>query len=491
MAEPFLGSSPCPLGSLRDEMGKRFDRALCHHTPRGNLRGGLTPREDWIGLRHTGYRQAQIPRPLSNAGASHVNSILQNNAAAGGGSKVPALSSAANELGWPPTLVGSTGLKPRDLIPRGSLFEAHSGSCPVEPQRTGTYQFCVVGIDVSVPGKPSYMAWEPTGHFDRWFSSHEIEKLLAFDRFGRNIGQNLAKDCVSIDKAQQKDGLSVSRVVRWPEPPALQGRLPDLDELGRPILPPKCRFTPRNSMDVLAPMMHEWKRRFLPGLLESSRQRSAGEKQRLRLLVLDDSGRLARAIQETFPTEFEVVAADDPPKGGPRPLRNLRDRYFPVDIEMLSCAHCEEPAIRQENNSFDVVIMPFLLGRRCENDERRLLKLWREGLRCCRGHVLVAEDFSNLEAQLDRWKSVLQAEWSAPVLLEETLWAGKVSDHFLSRSVGSDITADACARRYLILDASSFVDHREERCSNILPFFRDGGKIGNALPALAVDPNSL
>merc|ERR1712083_1287080 len=94
-----------------------------------------------------------------------------------------------------------------------------------------------------------------------------------------------------------------------------------------------------------------------------------------------------------------------------------------------------------------------VLHRLCGTDEVRYLALLHEALRVAAKFVFLAEDVIaplSEEAAFRRWKSVCQAHWSVPVLLDFELRGGSVADHFLSGSGKAD-----CPRRCLILDASA------------------------------------
>eukprot|EP00931_Biecheleriopsis_adriatica_P059588 TRINITY_DN35677_c0_g1_i2.p1 TRINITY_DN35677_c0_g1~~TRINITY_DN35677_c0_g1_i2.p1 ORF type:complete len:503 (+),score=71.17 TRINITY_DN35677_c0_g1_i2:116-1510(+) len=451
---PFFASSPSPLGSLRAAAGQKVAAALLPATPRG-LRAKVEHREGVVGFRSSSCRQT--PRPLGSshcsAGVTTAGSLI-----ARPGSARSSLQAAALELGWPAELVLAAGVGIRGLVPRGTLFEYHC-SCPAEPRRSGSYQFCVVGLDVSRAGQPGYFAWEPTGYFDRRFSCDELEQRLALQRTGRSVGGvHEKRQDLDLQHSHCQAVLPAGHAVRWPAADSQGslvhcGLLPAVGCNGRPYLHTNCKFQPRTSADLLGPAMQEWQRRFLPSL----RSRLQKEQHHpLRLLVLEGTGRLARMLQDTL-EGFEVTAADDPHLRCKRPLRTLRGRsHLQIDTELLSCA---EPVIHTADDHFDVVLMPFVLQRLCSADVRRLLMLWREGLRCCRGHLLLAEDLVEpaSETALGSWKGLLQAEWSSAVLLDIELRAGKVGDHFLS---GVDHDGQ---RRFLIVDASTFRDNREAR----------------------------
>ncbi|CAE7410633.1 unnamed protein product [Symbiodinium natans] len=251
------------------------------------------------------------------------------------------------ETGWPSDLVAAAGVGVRGVIPRGTLFERFM-TCPSEPTRNGTYQFCVVGLDVSTPGQLRYMAWEPTGYFDRWFAADEVELRLALQKASTNLGQ-------------AKDAARAAGPRRWPDAgdphrgQVHNGLLPELTATGRPTLSSASRHQPRTTIDVLEPLLHEWRRRFLPTL----RLRTASP----RLLVFDSSGRLARHLQESL-DDFEVVAADDRtvPKPKRHSLGSLREKaHFEVKEDALKTS---PPALNAKAEAFDVILVPFALQRR-------------------------------------------------------------------------------------------------------------------------------
>jgi len=231
----------------------------------------------------------------------------------------------------------------------------------------------------------------------------------------------------------------------------MHGRaMPDVDESGRPVLPPRSRFQPRNTVDLLQPMLVLWKKRFLP-FLEGDGS--------LKILVLDGSGRFASHMQEHFP-QAQVVAIDDPPRFCQVPLRLFRDGCrFPVRAE--GSMDRASGALRFADGSFDVVVLPFVFSRLCSRDEPRLLALLREALRVSRQQVLFAEDVgppSADEATFRSWKTLLQAEWRAPVLLDADLNDCAVPDHFLGAPLGArpEEAGAAGARRCLVVDASAY-----------------------------------
>lgn len=325
------------------------------------------------------------------------------------------------------------------LVPRGRIFENYVHD-PVEPRRSGLYEFCVVGVDASGPGPVRYHCWEPTGHHDRLFSSDEVEQRFAVQRHGRSVSLP-SRAHASTHQAHRKDvqhGLKA--VVRWPDGSSTEGlmhgkMLPEVDERGRAILPQGCRFPPRNSADLLDAMICRWSRTFLRG---------ASPK---RIMVLDHSGRFASRVQQEF-LDADVLALDDPPRLKAAALKAFRDRSdFPV---------CEDgsfdrkaPSLKYPDGSFDAIVMPFTLHRLCDADERRFLALVLEALRVSSGYVLLAEDLVapiSDESALRRWKVALQGECSAPVLLEGDLKSGSVPDHYLSASNVAD-----CPRRFLVL----------------------------------------
>eukprot|EP00439_Symbiodinium_sp_Y106_P007829 s4062_g1.t1 len=262
---PYFASSPCPLGSLRSEAAFRASAALCSPlTPRVNKHSPL--QGACVGHRSSALRQP--PRP--SLGDQYRSGV----AAAGALVAKPpdsARSRISDETGWPSDLVAAAGVGVRGVIPRGTLFERFM-TCPSEPTRNGSYQFCVVGLDVSTPGQLRYMAWEPTGYFDRWFPAEEVELRLALQRAGRSLGQ--AKD-------SQEPRASGAR--RWPDAgdplrgQVCNGLLPELSASGKPVLPPSCKHHPRTTIDLLGPLLHEWQRRFLPSLrLDKARPRQPG-----------------------------------------------------------------------------------------------------------------------------------------------------------------------------------------------------------------------
>jgi len=316
----------------------------------------------------------------------------------------------------------------RGLVPRGTLFERYM-TCPVEPTRNGLYQFCIVGIEPNV-GCPKYLGWEPTGYFDQWFPCDEVDLRLALQR---------AHELYKEGKRRQ--------TVRWPAADPHQslvytGKLPQLTSNGLPAITAACKHHPRNSIDVLGPMLHEWQR-FLPLLRQRSRT--------LRLLVLDGSARLARHLQDHL-EDVDVFATDTQKLFEPKPLSVLRDKArTSVDYARLQTP----AALKLTENEFDVVVIPFVSHRLCDGDATAVLNMVYEALRCCSGHVLVAEDLA--EDQLVEWKRVIQGDWSATIMMDGPLPSGEVKDHFLSPK------QDSTQRRYLILDAERFQDRKEAR----------------------------
>ncbi|CAE7671043.1 unnamed protein product, partial [Symbiodinium sp. CCMP2456] len=139
--------------------------------------------------------------------------------------------------------------------------------------------------------------------------------------------------------------------------------------------------------------------RFLPSLRL--------HKPRPRLLVFDSSGRLARHLQESL-EDFEVVAVDDRTVPKRRSLGSLREKaHFEVKEDVLKTS---PPALDAKAEAFDVVLVPFALHRLCWGEERLLLALWRESLRCAGTHLLLAEDLTPpaSEDALAGWRAVLQ-----------------------------------------------------------------------------------
>jgi len=297
------------------------------------------------------------------------------------------------------------------------------------------YQFCVVGIDMSVPAHPRYYAWEPTGHSDRTFSADEVDQKRALQRFGSSFSLSA------------RHGRDVAQVTRWPDEALGHSvvhahLLPDVDERGRPVLPQSCKFVPRNSTDLLGAMLLQWRRLY---------SRQATGIQPYKMLVLDGTGRFALHVQDDFP-ETEVMAIDDPQRLTRRvALKAHREHHhFPVEETILNR---EQSTLALADGSVAAVILPFVFHRICSGDETRFLALVREALRVAWDYVLVAEDMTASgmdEAALRRWKRLLQCEWSAPMLVEGELWRGPVSDHFLSESSASETT-----RRFFIVSAAN------------------------------------
>lgn len=417
--EPYFASSPCALGSLRAAAGISLGEALCPPIPTTRLRDP-SPREGW---RSASSRQS--PRP-------HCGRQYLSPAAAAGHLALPsARPKMLQETGWPADLVARAGMGVRGLVPRGTLFERYM-TCPVEPTRNGLYQFCIVGLDAT-PGSPRYLGWEPTGYFDRWFHCDEVDLRLALQR------------------AHQVYKEGEREAVRWPdaanahESLVYAGRLPKLTSRGLPTITADCKHHPRNTIDLMGPLLYEWQKRFL-SLLRLDRCRT------LQLLVLDGSARLARHLQDSL-EDVEVFATDAKKLPKPKPLGSLRDKArTSVDYDRLQTA---PPALKLTENEFDVVVIPFVSQRLCKGDLKALLTMMREALRCCSGHVLIAEDLA--EEQLVEWKQVIQGDWSATILMDGTLPSGEVKDHFLSP------ICDSRERRYLVIDAASFQDRKEAR----------------------------
>ncbi|CAJ1340149.1 unnamed protein product [Effrenium voratum] len=412
--EPYYASSPCPLGSLRAELERH-----------ARLGESLGPQLKAAVPLPRSRQCRQPPRPLAGG---QCRALPSPRTARGPSARAK----VAEESGWPAELVALAGLGVRGLVPRGTFFQRYM-TCPVEPKRNGTYQFCVVGLDAA-PGQPRYLAWEPTGYFDRFFACEEVELRLALQRAGQ---------------------AGSGTVVSWPDAADVQqslvytGRLPELDaRTGLPAITPSCKHQPRTSIDLLGPMLHEWQKRFLPSL----RLRAAGAP--LRVLVFDHSGRLAKHLQDSL-EDVVVVAAEGAALPRRRSLGTLRDKTrHPVGGALLKGA---PPALKVEDKQFDVVVVPFALQRLCHGAENELLTLWREALRCCTGHLLLAEERNK---DLGDWKAVLQGDWSAVILQEGALPSSEVRDHFLS-------TSDIAERRFLVVDASTFQDRREARGGQI------------------------
>lgn len=356
---------------------------------------------------------------------------------------------ASQEAQWPEHIEQVAASSSRVLVPRGTFFTYFINDS-MEPRRSGVYEFCVVGVDMSLLGQLRYYAWEPTGRFDRTFSFDEVERKLAMERFGRSVGlrPNPDTDYASVHAKEIANGARLGRVVRWPDNVCAKSLihyrcLPNIDERGRPVLPPGSRFPPRNSTDLLGQLLLRWKKSFDRPLDSNDVQQ---------FLVLDGSARLAVLVRDEFPLA-EVVAADDPTERWPgqrRPvLRSFREsRHQSVDEKMFDR---RQSLLHYADGAFTVVVLPFVFHRLCDADEQRFLALLRESLRVACKFVLIAEDVvpSNTdEATFRRWKALLTGEWSVPVLLDGELRGGPVPDHFLSESGIPD-----CARRFLILQA--------------------------------------
>jgi len=302
------------------------------------------------------------------------------------------------------------------LVPRGHTFE-HRVHDAVEPRRSGLYEFVVVGVDLSgLPGELRYHAWEATGHFDCTFSSDDVERRSALERYGRSVALQV-RPTKNAEDGHSKRSAGLAGVVRWPDGSSVGGLvhgrlLPEVDDHGRPLVMFASRFPPRNSADLLSPLMHRWWRDFANRDLA----RSAGAEQQdgpqpTRILVLDGTGRAAAriALEADPPGAADVVAVDDPS----RP------------------------------------------SRLCDGDEQRFNLLLRECLRVAQEFVLVAEDVvapGVTEAGLRRWKATLRGELAAQVLVDGELRGGRVPDHFLSRS-----GADDSSRRFFIVRAPQAV----------------------------------
>lgn len=353
---------------------------------------------------------------------------------------------------WPAHVERAFGSSTRWLLARGTLFDFYIHD-PVEPRRSGTYEFAIVGVDITDPQRLRYYAWDHTGHFDRSFSSDEIDHRLSLRRYGRSVSLG-SRARVPTERAHSKQDIGQG-VVRWPDFATTEGllhgqMLPAVDERGRPVLPASSRFLPRNSTDLLMPMLLRWKERF-------ARQELPGP---LRFLVLDGSGRFASYVQDEFPGAT-VEAVDDPPRHGGEVLKKFRDRQFhPVQEAKMGGA---EPVLHFGNGAFDVVLLPFVFHRVCGGEERRFLSLLREALRVAVHFVLVAEEVvaqSTDEAAVRRWKSYAVGQHSATVVLSGELRAGAVLDHHLC---AAEPAPGEAKRRFLILRTSPA--HPDERLS--------------------------
>eukprot|EP00929_Paragymnodinium_shiwhaense_P084405 TRINITY_DN45129_c0_g1_i1.p1 TRINITY_DN45129_c0_g1~~TRINITY_DN45129_c0_g1_i1.p1 ORF type:complete len:453 (+),score=78.13 TRINITY_DN45129_c0_g1_i1:103-1461(+) len=344
-------------------------------------------------------------------------------------------------------------------VPRGYTFE-HYIHDPVEPRRSGLYEFCIVGIDSSKAGEPRYYAWEPTGHFDRWFARAEVEKRLSLESYGRNVALTL-RPTRSVAEAHAKEGKAgLSAVVRWPDRGSTDGMvhgkfLPEVDDRGLPRLTFGSRFQPRTSADLLSPLLHRWRRDFASAL--DARQTGGGDPgPPRRLLVLDGTGRAAARLAFDD-DDLEVRAIDDLFRPSRQVLKFLRDRRFPVQEGTVAA---KKSAISFEDGAFDVVLVPFAFHRLCGGVEEAYLELLREAVRVAKGgFLLIAEDL--VSGQLGgaaagrkehgfpgRWRHFLSAVVRVKVLLEGDLRGGLVADHFLSKSGVED-----CSRKYLVVEA--------------------------------------
>ncbi|CAK8988472.1 unnamed protein product [Durusdinium trenchii] len=426
--EPYFASTPCTLGSLRAAVGRQLAEALC---PPATARSERSERSGATVLQSAVAQQP--PRP--HCGRQYLGPV-----AAAGHLAMPRPTTPAS--GWPADLTARAGVGVRGLVPWGTLFESFM-TCLVEPSRNGLYQFCVVGLDANHPGNPRYLAWEPTGYFDRWFCGDEVESRLALQRSHKVY----------------KEG-ELRKAVRWPDAAdpykslVHSGNLPELDAQGLPVITAACKHRPRTSIDLMGPLLHEWKRLWLV-------QRGRTPK----LLVLDGSGRLAMHLQDSL-KHVEVVAADVKRRLEPKPLRSLWDKCrLSVDDVILKTT---PPELKLPANNFDIIILPFVLHRLFDGDTDSLLALLRDALRCCSCQVLVAEDLTG--ETLRKWRPIVQGDWSAKILLDGVLPHGEVRDHFLSPIM------DSTDRRYLVIDASKFQDRRKAR-ESLLPATKHVSKI--------------
>eukprot|EP00928_Gymnodinium_smaydae_P034722 TRINITY_DN24540_c0_g1_i1.p1 TRINITY_DN24540_c0_g1~~TRINITY_DN24540_c0_g1_i1.p1 ORF type:complete len:492 (-),score=79.17 TRINITY_DN24540_c0_g1_i1:56-1531(-) len=341
----------------------------------------------------------------------------------------------------------------RGLLPRGTFFECFVSDVE-QPRRSGVYEFCVVGVDLTDPLAKtlSYHCWEPTGYFDRLFKADEIEQKIGLELFSRSVAHPRAR------RRHIESGADPT-VLRWPPAfstgsQAFGGFLPDLDERGRPVLPPGAKFPPRNSTDVLLPMLFRWKKDCLVPQMawEGDRRRP------FRILVLDGTGRFAaRVLAELGPDRAEVVAAGTRRRAGHerRTLKTLRDcRHFSVDETALDA---DVPMLRFEDASFDAVIVPFLFHGVSRGSEQCFLRLLREAVRILRadgGQLVVAQELSptEIEAEPDqatweRWRAWCLYELSAVTVLQGELAGSAVADSYLSAVGGCH-----CRRLYFVAE---------------------------------------
>jgi len=446
-----------------------------------------------LSARH--YQHAPVPRALSTP-------IARRGQHRSGGSSPQVRTVGAGS--WPDHVLAVAAREriavgERGLVPRGVHFDYYI-SDPREPRRSGSYQFCVVGVDIVGPQPLRYYCWEPTGHFDRTFTHDEVDQRLAMERFGRSVAMGERpsgqRSSVATEHAHRKEGLHAGKVVRWPDlaeaGSLVHGSLlPNVDDRGRPVLPSASRFPPRSSVDLVQPMLLTWKHRFLPALREQEHTpldgilavgdsqkhpdlvkvstlalkhkfATADPKPLLQVLVLDGSGRIAAHVQDEL-HDCEIMAIDDPPRFCRATLRRFRDEGHML-VHTDGAMDRARSVLHFDNGAFDVVILPFVLQRLCSSEEGRFLALLREALRVSRGHVLIAEDVVAPvadEGAFRAWKALIQAEWRAPVLQDSPLHGGVVVDHFITTALGgTDAQASqgssADQRRFLIVDASGY-----------------------------------
>lgn len=441
---------------------------------------------EWVNLTLKSSPVANLPLTLDaqwiTSRPAATSALIRERRARRGEVLVPltARAPANHRERWPWHVERETAPGLNGLMPRGRVFE-HFIADPTEPRRSGLYEFCIVGVDLDAAarGDLRYHAWEPTGHQDRTFCSDEVDRRFALEHFGRSVAL-MPRPRRGLEDAHCKRSVQagLAAVVRWPDGSSAEGlvhagMLPDVDERGRPVITFACRFAPRNSADLVAPLMYRWWREFAasePGPVAPSQPGSAsvGPAARRtslaplsaespppplpqRILVLDGTGRLAARIASEAFRPAEVLAVDDPQRPTRTVLKAFRDRsHFPVHEGKFDRAR---PALLFPDSDFDITLLPFTLHRLCQGDEGHFLALVREALRVSRQYVLIAEDIvgpGTDEAAIRRWKARFRATFAALVLLDGDLRGGRVADHFLSASGLTD-----CPRRFLILQASA------------------------------------
>lgn len=386
-----------------------------------------------------------LGRTLGFTGVSHRVDIAPKHNV-GQAAHLPTIGTTLNRgSGWPPH-VRDPGASNKfgfehtyALFPRGSFFEFYVHD-PVEPRRSGLYEFCIVGVDTSNSRDQVYHAWEPTGRYDRSFTASEVGQKLAFERHLRGVSQG-PKGHVEALAGHSRQGVGLSSVVRWPhaaspQTPVRIGHLPEVDSRGRPVLTANCGFHPRNSTDLVGPMIAHWRASYLEG---------AGGSLPKQLLVIEGSGRIAKQLQGEFP-DATVTAVDDASAQKSGPLKALRHRQaFPVNETMFNASTHQ---LLFGDDVFDAVMVPFAFNRLCKRDDQKLLRLIEECCRVARFWVLVADDEPKEDSgAFERWRSFMISKWGLEVVYSGQLRGGDVPDHYLSPN------GAACSRQYLVLRA--------------------------------------